>query len=161
MKKFLLIVAAALLTTISANAQMYVGGTAGFAVNGGRFTGRIAPEFGYSFNSQVAVGGYLMLDGASGAFSWSFNPYCRWTFVHVNDFGIFLEGTFGIGTNKVGDASVTKWSIMAIPGVSYNVSDRWSVIGRVGGIGYDSIGGGGSFAININLQPMLGVACSL
>ena len=160
MKKFFMIVAAALFMTVSANAQMYVGGTAGFAIANSQFTGQVAPEFGYSFNSHVAVGGYLMLGGAPNTFSWSFNPYCRWTFVHVNDFGIFVEGTFGIGTSKAGGISFTQWSIRAVPGVSYNVSDRWSVIGRVGGIGYESIEGGGAFALHINLQPTLGVAYS-
>lgn len=166
MKKLILVAVAALAISFSADAKLYLGGTAGFAIQGSTFQGRIAPEVGYSFNDKFAAGGYVFLGGASGTFNWSINPYFRWTFYHFHNFGLFAEGTFGIGTTsyKTTDpwgetvkGSVTNWEIMAVPGLSYTINGKIQVVGRLGGLGYTRSGDAGNFAFVFNLAPTIGV----
>ena len=134
MKKFILVAAAVLLLGFSANAKLYLGGSAGMQIVDSNFSGIISPEVGYDFNDSIAVGAYLSFTGNSGINSWSINPYFRWTFIHVRDFGIFGEGSFGIGTLKSVPVweSQTTWNVGVTPGVSYRIGEHCSFIGRIG-----------------------------
>ena len=159
MKKIILVAVAALLLGFSANAKLYVGGTAGMQVIDSNFSGILAPEVGYQFNESIAAGAYLVFSGNSAVNTWNINPYFRWTFLHISDFGLFGEASFGIGTTKsVPDwESQTVWNVGVTPGVSYRIGEHFSFIGRVGNIGYQRVGDGGAFLLNINFSPTIGV----
>lgn len=159
MKKFFMIVAAALLMTVSANAKMYVGGSLGFGNSFGPFRGQFIPEVGFSIGDRddLAAGAYMKFGFASQTFDWNVNPYFRWTFVHVNDFGIFMEPSIGIGTTSVAKSTAFYFNILVTPGVAYYINDNWALVGRMGNIGYERQGGVGEFAFSLNLNPTIGV----
>lgn len=159
MKKLILIAVAVLSLGFTANAKLYLGGGLGFSIRNSNFSGYIAPEVGYEFNDNIAAGAFINLGGAKETFNWSINPYVRWTFFHAGGFGIFAEGTFGVGTTKVtGFDSQTNWNIAAVPGLSYRVNEHISFLSRICSLGYERYGDSGNFAFQLNMTPTIGFA---
>ena len=79
MKKLFTVIAAAFIA-VAANAQFYAGGNVGFQT-GDRTYINIAPEAGYNFNDQFAVGAVVGFSHQEDLYSAiTLNPYVRWTF---------------------------------------------------------------------------------
>lgn len=158
MKKVLLVLALTLMA-FTAKAQLYTGGSIQFlgVGNDGAVFG-VAPEVGYSFNQQMAVGTSLgLLFGGGGALS--IDPYFRYHFVNWGPVRFFADAHLNFSTAF--DGSGAFWGIGVRPGATVNIDDHFSLVTHIMRIGYY----GGSFVAGINsslsgilsLSPILGV----
>lgn len=132
MKKFFVAFAVAIAFSFSANAQLYVGGSAGLSVVSGEGASSVsfavAPEVGYSFNNSIAVGVALQFASPSSFYA---SPYFRYFFTKAGNFRFFADATANLGTAN----NAFLWAAGINPGVSYNISNRWSVVTHLGTIG--------------------------
>jgi len=128
MKKFI-IIAAALLLTLGANAQVFIGGSFGLSVNSqdengsltdySSFAFNFMPKIGYFFNSKIAAGLNVSLgiSGSSGlsaanndvessSLQLGIAPFVRYYALAFGKFNVGIEGvvggTFGSSTTKTG-----------------------------------------------------------
>ena len=157
MKKIIL---AALLAlgSLTANAQIYVGGETGLWRNADNnntdFT--LRPEVGYELSEKwdlgLSVGFSHDYNGGKKHKSYTktnaceVNPYARWTFAQWGPVHLFLEMGFGFETYKVkagddddhvveGDAQKA-WNVGVKPGLSIDVAKHLQFITHVGFLGY-------------------------
>ena len=139
MKKILTVIACALFA-ISANAQVFIGGQAGFTrdSNDEETYLSIVPEVGYTFNDNWTIGlgiGYTYYKnngGSTGLFQ--LDPYVRYSFLEVGPAKLFVDGGLNFGFPKDGDTQV---NLAIRPGVAIPLSDHVSFVGHLGGLGYD------------------------
>lgn len=154
MKKIILLLFVAC-ATISVNAQVYVGGTAGFWRSDKddsevtAFT--ISPEIGYNLSEKWAIGAelgyeYAKVEGLKNDILF-INPYARYTYCETGIVRLFLDGGFGIASGKVnGGDSETGFEIGIKPGVAIKLNDKFSLITKIGFLGYrDDYGTDGGY----------------
>ena len=152
MKKFILAAFVAV-ASLTANAQVYLGGNVGFnSVKYGEEKGSnvftLAPEVGYNISSKYAVGAALNLsigNRAAGDFTdFELMPYFRYTFASAGPVKFFADGCLSLGTSKLEhhDAQFC-WGIGINPGLSVNLAKQVSFVAHLGGIGYKQYGKGG------------------
>ena len=151
MKKIILAAFVAV-ASLTANAQVWVGGEVGFNTSKTTLNGTelakennvtIAPEIGYSINDNwdIAVAlEYAHSDVKGGANSngFSFNPYVRYTYLKSGKFSAFVDGGFAYGyvhTSGVQD-NTNIWEIAIKPGIAYGLSDKVSLVAHVGDLGW-------------------------
>ncbi len=149
MKKFLSVLAVALIS-VTASAQVYLGGS--FALdrnvseNATEFT--IAPEVGYNLNSNWAIGAgvgfnHTYLSGNS-ANAFVISPYARYTYFRSSNnlVNLFVDGGFGLGFGQTKDKymkiSFTAYSIGFKPGIAFNLTEKFSIVAHAGFLGYSS-----------------------
>ncbi|MBP5376839.1 MAG: outer membrane beta-barrel protein [Bacteroidaceae bacterium] len=174
MKKVILAALVAV-ASLSANAQVYLGGTLGFnagkAVDGADNTTKfqIAPEVGYSFNEKWAVGLAISFTTANGDFNengfptsatkygksstvFGFSPYARYTFAKTGIASFFLDG--GVGFNFYNNDGGTAWQIGVRPGVKLSASEKVDFVAQLGYLGYAKAskgqGKGNMFGLNVD-----------
>ncbi len=139
MKKIFAIALVAMMT-MTANAQVYVGGSLGFAsesYDGNSETvWSIMPEIGYNLNEDWAVGvvvGYgegkdkTKVDGVTftdKVKTFAISPYVRYTAVKLNMVNVFIDGGFGYQNVKWGDVKDNIWQFGLKPGVTRTRSLR-------------------------------------
>ncbi|MBQ9363034.1 MAG: outer membrane beta-barrel protein [Bacteroidaceae bacterium] len=174
MKKIILsaIVAVA---SLSASAQVYLGGTVGFnsskiadgADNVTSFT--IAPEIGYMFNEKWGVGlaiGYQTSNGSFDANGWSAQakkseksngafaiaPYARFVFAKTGIASFFLDG--GIGMQFMNNSRGNIFQVGIRPGVKLSASEKVDFVAQLGTLGYawasEKAGKGNAFGIGVD-----------
>lgn len=158
MKKVLVFLFVAM-AALTAKSQVYVGGS--LSVWGGDDVTSfgIAPEVGYNFNDQWAVGGVIDFEhskiGGVKTNAFAIAPYARYTFFENDLLRVFADGGFGISTVGVkgrGD-NVNGFEIGIRPGLAIKLTDHLSVLTKVGFFGYrddymlNSMSGGG-FSLN-------------
>ncbi|MBO5185524.1 MAG: outer membrane beta-barrel protein [Prevotella sp.] len=178
MKK-LFLMAAFVVASVAASAQVYVGGSLGFesskeykdAETLTSFS--IIPEVGYNLSDNLAVGiqlGYASQDimlagededvkGTASAFSIA--PYARYTFAKSGAASFFVDGGI-IFTSYGSDADGSNFGVGLRPGIKFAVSDKVDVVAKTGFLGYskdnDDLGGGSKFGLSIdNTDLSLGV----
>lgn len=175
MKKIILSAIVAL-ASLTANAQVWVGGQLGytfskvknFGVDGDLKVNQfsILPEVGYSLNDNwdiaIQIGDEYESQKVGKGKAESFNafvvaPYARYTFYKTGKVGFFLDGGFSIKTGDfVEDEAVfedeTMWGIGIRPGVKFAASDKVTFVASFGGLGYRNVGGGdiSQFGFNVN-----------
>ena len=159
MKKFLVMIVVAL-ATISANAQIYVGGELGVwrDTDADQTAFTLAPGAGYEFNEKWAAGGELLFSTVTDDYTkFAIAPYARWTFFNSDRVKLFLDMGFGISVtnfdNKVfvdveesgdgditieADDDVTGFRIGVQPGIAFKLNKHFSVLAKVGFLGYDN-----------------------
>lgn len=179
MKK-LFLMAAMMVATVAASAQIYVGGSLGFqSVKSDKdakasTTFSINPEVGYNLSDNLAVGIQLgfascndgnaqsvLMDGeepagckAEGSGSkFTIAPYARYTFAKTGAASFFVDG--GIIFESYGsDMKGSSFGVGLRPGVSFAVSEKVNVIAKTGYLGYskknDDLGGGSKLGLNID-----------
>jgi len=148
MKKLVLLLCVVAFT-VSAKAQIYLGGSFNITHDGDRdateFT--LAPEIGYKLNKNWEFGaeiGYThnskdwaYKDEDFDVNSFHFAPYARWSYLNKGMFHLFLEGGFGFSTSKVEDHdSKNGFEIGIKPGMAFDVADHFSFIAKFGFLGY-------------------------
>ena len=160
MKKILLAAFVAVVS-LTANAQLWVGGELGY--NYQRTTNHkvevskannfsILPEIGYKLNDKIDVAVEIgFLHGEDGAKmmghtvgndkyanAFILNPYLRYTFAKAGNFSFFADGGFTYGNIHIcgDDNSINAWQIAIKPGISYALSPKVSLVAHVGGIAY-------------------------
>ena len=158
MKKVILAALVAV-ASLSANAQVYLGGKVGFSSfkedsNTDAVTAfSISPEVGYMFNEKWGVGlaiGFQTKNGTSSydadngdVDSYKFNksrsaftlaPYARFVFAKTGIASFFLDG--GIGMQFMNNSRGNVFNIGIKPGVKLSASEKVDFVAQLGGIGY-------------------------
>ena len=149
MKKIMMTLAA-MAVAATMNAQVYVGGSLGFAsesYDGNSETvWSIMPEIGYNLNEDWAVGvvaGYgesrdkVKGLGTDKVKTVAVSPYVRYTPVKFEKVNIFVDGGFGYqNVNWGGDVKENIWEFGLKPGVAVNLNDKLSFVSHFGFLGY-------------------------
>ena len=147
---------ATLLIAVCANAQVFVGGTAGIASTGGEgrsdeTTFKILPELGYNINRNWAVGtvigyekgSFSMLGRgmlpAGDAKAFEIAPYARYTYLRSKLVSLFVDGGIGFASGSVAHTDFTAFHIGLQPGLALNLSKHFSVVSKVGFLGYEAV----------------------
>lgn len=86
------------------------------------------------------------------------NPYARYTYAKFGAVSLFLDGTFGINTYKVKNASdsMTGWQVGIKPGIRVNLAKNVDFVAHCGFLGYrdaddsQSSFGENGFGFNLN-----------
>lgn len=148
MKKIFTLAAMACMT-LGAFAQnnWYAGGSVGLWRNGSENNTvfNILPEVGYKLNETVSVGtvagySYNYKDGVNVNL-FQVDPYVRYSFLKSGKVNVFVDGGVDLGfgwANEHGektDVAVT-YGIGIKPGVSYQLSDKFSVVAHIGYVGF-------------------------
>lgn len=138
---------------VTASAQVYLGGSLGYAhktiemtdedgdkfdVKSDMFT--IAPEIGYNLSEQWAVGAAIEYTWLKDAYNqFGIKPYARYTYFRTDNnlVSLFVDGGFNLGIQKPkgGDSECT-WGIGFEPGISLNLTEKFSLVAHVGFLGY-------------------------
>lgn len=151
MKKIILAAFVAV-ASLTANAQVWVGGEVGFNTSKTTLNGTelnksnnvtIAPEIGYKLNDNwdIAVAleySHADVKGGANSNGFAFNPYARYTYFKSGNFSAFVDGGFGYGyvhTSGVKD-NMNLWEIAVKPGIAYGLSDKVSLVAHVGNLGW-------------------------
>lgn len=166
MKKFLVMAFMAVMA-LGASAQVYLGGSIGYAhktidvedegetfeVKSDAFT--IAPEIGYNLSEKWAVGAGLEYTWLKDAYNhFSIHPYARYTYFRTDNnlVQLFVDGGFNIGYMKPdgGDSECT-WGIGFEPGIALNLTEKFSLVAHVGFLGYkDEKAAGKTYGLNLD-----------
>lgn len=103
---------------------------------------KFLPEIGYQFNKQWSVGLEFGLQKGSpcslvevgNQTMYTVAPYVRYNFVSSKLFDVFMEGTVGYG--RINKVNIDNFEIGIKPGVALNLSDKFSLITKLGFLGY-------------------------
>ena len=164
MKKVILAALVAV-ASISANAQVWIGGDLGLGFTKAnsnadtQTTFEIAPEIGYMLNENWGV--YADLDFATrskaivdangnlkAASSFGFDVAARYIFAKSGIATFFVDGGFGIDFYNNSRGSI--FDIKIVPGVSIAASEKVSLVAKLGGIGYRSANDKAQAALGAN-----------
>lgn len=167
MKK-LFLMAAMMVATLAANAQVYVGGGINFSSSKPAYVKvdgesepdattkfGILPEVGYKLDDKLSVGIALGYEhskqGDVKTNGFSIAPYARYTFVKWNNIGLFGEAQFAYSNKKetesvdMGDGKTMDvdkksngWSLGVRPGISIDLNEKLTFITKFGWLGYKS-----------------------
>lgn len=162
MKKVVLSVVLAFIA-FSLNAQCYIGGTLGFAIQSTNDEGAsavaLAPEFSYKLNNKWTVGTSVGIsyNSSTEIATTSFTPYGRYTFAQSGPVNFFAEAALSYAVAFHNDNSEKGLGIGLRPGMFINLSDKIQLVGRTILIQYSMIGNDfdtkqSSFTINPTLE---------
>ena len=179
MKKIFLGLAISVIS-ISANAQVYVGGGLGFSSVkeahhenvdvDTKTTFSLVPEIGYQLDEKLAVGiglGYTHSKcGDLKGDAFSIEPYARYTFAKLGTVDLFIEGGVGyIHTKNAEELSdnvevsekENTFYIGVRPGFKVNLNQKIALVSRVGWLGWkttkpdaDNYKGSSEFGLNLD-----------
>lgn len=160
--------AAMMVATLAANAQVYVGGGINFSSSKPAYVKvdgvsepdattkfGILPEVGYKLDDKLSVGIALGYEhskqGDVKTNGFSIAPYARYTFVKWNNIGLFGEAQFAYSNKKetesvdMGDGKTMDvdkksngWSLGVRPGISIDLNEKLTFITKFGWLGYKS-----------------------
>lgn len=151
MKKFLLMAVMAIMTLgASAQSKWYAGGQltlgrtttelGGVSLKSTQFA--ILPEIGYNVSDNFALGATFGVDytktGGEKSTTFNISPYARATFFHSKMVDLFVDGGVGFGIGCADSSTAVTYEIGFRPGVSLNLSDKFSLVAHVGFLGYES-----------------------
>lgn len=150
MKKFLTLAVVAI-ATLTASAQVYLGGSLGVMRNDTKKTTdfTIAPEIGYNLGDNWAVGATISYTHGTGEFmgmddvelnNFTIAPYARYKFFKAVDdrLALFIDGGFGIGFVKPkGGKNGSVYNIGFKPGISFALNDHFTILSHIGFLGYE------------------------
>lgn len=153
MKKILVVIAAALIA-VSANAQWYAGGSLGLNVSKDQSNLSFTPEAGYVFNENWSAGLALSIYpswfGNDSQCSFNINPYARYTFLRKGNFSLFADAIFNFNINSYrhevsnpisGEKETFKSSsnmvgVVLAGGAAYQVTNHFSIVAHVVSLGW-------------------------
>ncbi len=120
----------------AANAQFYVGGS--FHINSSLAEERstyfgFSPDLGYTVG-KWCFGSILDLSVVNGSTAFTANPYVEYYFWESGPVSFFVEGGLALTWNRG-----FSYNPYVAPGISFAISDHWSVLGHIGRLGYDSL----------------------
>ena len=167
MKKILLMAAFAV-ASLTANAQVWVGGGLGFNTQKAKDADaqtvfNIAPQVGYNLDEKLSLGlelGLKVANEAAGDYTdVTVAPFVRYTYAKMGIASLFVDGGFGLGSRKVsGQDAATIWHVGLRPGIAINLSDNLSIISQLGYLGYQHRENWNRFSLNANENALsLGV----
>ena len=146
MKKLFLTLAVAA-ASLTASAQVYVGGEVGLwrnkDANHTNFT--IKPYLGYKLSDKwdlgIGIGYEHDYENHVKKNSFEVDPYARWSYVKFGPVSLFLDMGFGVATykTKIGDHSSDAqvgWRVGVQPGVKVALCKNLDFIAHAGFLGY-------------------------
>lgn len=157
MKKVLFAIAA-LATSLTASAQLWVSGSLGFGsqsswgYDDSMSSWEFKPAIGYALDDALEVGLELGISGENyGKDTWcgeqnsikfSIAPFARYTFLSEGDFSMFLQGKVKYSYDKTkyvsSDTEAKGWDfgVYIQPGIKYALTDNFSMVATLGGLSY-------------------------
>lgn len=148
MKKFLFMALIAVMTLGASAQNWYSGGQVTFgrttqSVSGLKTTQvTVLPEIGYNMTENFAIGSVLGVSykktGDQKLTVLKINPYARYTYFQNERIGLFLDGGVDFGIGRANGHTAVEYGIGLRPGVSLNITDRFSLVAHVGFLGYQS-----------------------
>ena len=139
MKKLLFILTFTFITAITAQAQMWLGGSANINANKEIQTFTIAPDVGYCFpNTPFSIAcaieyGGTFQSGEAYSHSLTVSPYFRYDICGLGErFSLFVDLISDIDALELGF-----FDIGLSPGVSFNLTEHWSAEFSYGFLGYE------------------------
>lgn len=138
MKKLFLTLVLAFTGIFAANAQLWIGGSAGAAFIKNYSTFTIAPEIGYSFKgTPITVAAevdyaFEKAKDVKAEHELILKPYLRCNLATIEKFGVFMDltGDFGVVNNK-------GYAISLRPGVAWMATEHWTAAFRFAFLQYD------------------------
>lgn len=157
MKKIMMVAALAV-ASLSANAQVYLGGGVSFdsyknenISKDTKTTIALRPEIGYKLDDQISFGiGLAYAHSKQGnvkSDEIGFEPYLRYTFARWNNVSFFGEVGFGYthdeDTKEVSDNVEVKskensWYVGVRPGIAIDLTKNFTFLTKIGWLGYKS-----------------------
>lgn len=146
MKKFLLMAAMAVVSLGASAQSWYSGGQVTFGRTTDSSSGvkstqvTVLPEIGRQLTGNFAVGSVLGVSyrkaGDEEKTIFKVNPYARYTYFHSKGLRLFMDGGVDLGIGRAHGHTAVEYGIGLRPGISYDLSDRFSLIAHVGFLGY-------------------------
>jgi Outer membrane protein beta-barrel domain len=147
--------------SLNSNSSSITSGTT--TLNGdSKLSWNFAPEVGYYLSDNLAIGLSLGIGSSSitspisatankvtSSSTWAVSPFARYSIAKTGNFSFFGEGnlTIGGGSSQVTSGSTTlqgpatsTFGIGVQPGISYDLSDKVSLIAKMGGVSYSNAG---------------------
>ena len=159
MKKILLMAAFAV-ATLTANAQVWVGGGLGFNYEKPKDVDaatiiNIAPQVGYVLDEKFGLGLELQLQlfnkQAGDKTNIQVAPFVRYTFAKAGIANFFVDGGFGLKSEKpAGGDAATIWHVGFRPGIAINCSEHVSIISELGWLGFQHKENWNRISLNAN-----------
>lgn len=142
----MLLTAVVALVTLSASAQVYLGGEVGLWRNpdANKTQFNLRPDVGYTLSDNWALGvalqyNYTYVHGAK-INSMGVNPYVRYNVAKFGPVNVFLDGGFEFNSVKVkGADSANEWGVGIKPGLAVNLTDKLSFVTHLGFLGYNDM----------------------
>ena len=139
--KRLFLMLVVVLATVSASAQVYVGGEVGIWHNDTQDKTylSIAPSLGYEMNETWALGAELKYAYKSDTYNkFEVAPYARCSYYRNELVKLFFDMGFGVAVTKPEEGeSVTGWRIGAQPGIAVHLNKNFALLAKAGFVGYD------------------------
>ena len=66
-------------------------------------------------------------------------PYARYTFIRSKAINLFVDGSVGFAAGSQGNQDFTSFYVGLQPGLSLNISKHFSVVSKVGFLGYEAL----------------------
>ncbi len=161
MKK-LMMAAALAVASLSANAQVYLGGGINFGTSKPAHAEGydpesttsigLRPEIGYKLDDQISFGiGLGYNHSKTGDYktdNFSIEPYLRYTFARWNNVSFFGEAGFGYthsennvdldDNHTLTKDKVNTWYIGVRPGIAVDLTKNFTLLTKIGWLGYKS-----------------------
>jgi maltoporin len=143
MKKIVLVALVAL-ASMSAKAQVYMGGELSIWHNKDAKSTEfaLAPEIGYNFSEKWAVGGNLIYEHSKEhdvkKNGFAIAPYVRFSYYENELVRLFVDGGAGFSTEKVKDAGKREngYEVGLKPGIAIKLNEHFSLVAKCGFLGY-------------------------
>ena len=151
MKKFLMTMAAAFVA-VTMSAQVYVGGSFGFASyddsNKSYTAFKFVPEIGYNLDEDMAIGVALGYTQGSTTAAWlltnpnedlktfSIAPYLRYSFAKFGPVTVFADGSFEYAHNDNNGVKANAFGLGILPGIAVSLNEKFSFVSHIGRLGY-------------------------
>ncbi|MDE6684276.1 MAG: outer membrane beta-barrel protein [Duncaniella sp.] len=148
MKKFLLMAAMAVMSLGASAQDWYAGGQLTFGRTTEQPSGvkstqvTVLPEIGYNLTDNFAVGSVLGVSyrksGGEEKTVFKVNPYARYSYFKNDRVSLFVDGGVDFGIGRAKGSTAVEYGIGLRPGISYNISQKLSLVAHVGFLGYQS-----------------------
>lgn len=143
MRKFVFILMVAFIAIISADAQVYVGGSFNFTrdKNSDQTNFTIAPELGYNLSKQWAIAaeiGFTHIKKDEIKVNvFNFAPYARFSFFEKSIVRLFLDGGVGISTSQIeSNDRENGFEIGIKPGIALDICKNLTFVTKYGFVGF-------------------------
>ena len=151
MKKILMTLATAFVA-VSMSAQIYVGGSVGFASfddsNKSHSAFKFMPEIGYNLDEDMSVGIALGYTQGSTTAAWALTnpnedlktfsvaPYLRYNFAKFGPITVFADGVFEYAHIDNDGAKANAFGLGVCPGIAVNLTEKLNFVSHIGRLGY-------------------------
>ena len=164
MKRILTVIAAAFIA-LSANAQWYAGGSLGLGGSSDYTSLIVAPEVGYSIDSNWTVGASLSFNhygmSSSNQINFSLAPFARYFFYNIGNLNVFAEAnaqltlsSFNHKTLDELDSNEFTFAGGLALGATYDISTNLCIATKVLGL---SLSGDEGLTFNIQTPSSIGI----